>query len=372
MRIACGVAQGLALGADLPVVPVPTLEALAQEARRAHGWTRVVACLDARMREVYVAAYARDGGRAGATVVAPVGDWRPPTLRLPAARRRRLAAPATASPRIPRSRARARPRASSTPTLRPTRAVDRRARAAAARRGRGRRRGDGAAALRAAPRRADDRRARRRRAPLTHARRWRPLPRYFPRPVPEWRPLRDGDVAYVAALEAQIHAAPWTAGNFRDALAAGYSARVGEREGRIVAYGVLMLAPGEAQILNLSVVPDARRAGPRPRAAAPLRRRCAPARRRAGLPRSARVERSGDRAVRARGLRARRTPRRLLSRAADGAIARGRARHAARRSSMPARRDTMTRLGIRSRRGVPRDDDPRRAGACAGLAARAR
>jgi ribosomal-protein-alanine N-acetyltransferase len=76
-----------------------------------------------------------------------------------------------------------------------------------------------------------------------------------------WRPLREGDIAYVAALEAQIHAAPWTIGNFRDALAAGYSARVGEAEGRILAYGVLMLAPGEAQLLNLSVVPDARRRG---------------------------------------------------------------------------------------------------------------
>jgi len=87
------------------------------------------------------------------------------------------------------------------------------------------------------------------------------LPRYFPVPEPEWRPLQDGDVAYVAALEAQIHAAPWTPGNFRDALAAGYHASVGVREGRIVAYGVLMLSPGEAQILNLSVVPDSRREG---------------------------------------------------------------------------------------------------------------
>jgi ribosomal-protein-alanine acetyltransferase len=76
-----------------------------------------------------------------------------------------------------------------------------------------------------------------------------------------WRPLKSEDVAYVAALEAQIHAAPWTLGNFRDALAAGYSARVGEREGRIVAYGVLMYAPGEAQLLNISVVPDSRRQG---------------------------------------------------------------------------------------------------------------
>ena len=65
----------------------------------------------------------------------------------------------------------------------------------------------------------------------------------------------------MAALEAHIHAAPWTPDNFREAIAAGYSTRVGEREGRIVAYGVLMLAPGEAQLLNLSVVPDARRNG---------------------------------------------------------------------------------------------------------------
>ena len=85
-----------------------------------------------------------------------------------------------------------------------------------------------------------------------------------PRPVAAeiaWRPLAAGDLAYVAALEAQIHAAPWTLGNFRDAIAAGYWASIGEREGRVLVYGVLMLAPGEAQILNLSVVPDARRAG---------------------------------------------------------------------------------------------------------------
>ncbi len=76
-----------------------------------------------------------------------------------------------------------------------------------------------------------------------------------------WRPLAEEDLVYVAALEAQIHATPWTLGNFRDALSAGYSAQVGEREGRIVVFGVMMRAPGEAQILNLSVVPDARRQG---------------------------------------------------------------------------------------------------------------
>jgi len=57
LRIACGIAQGLAFARDLPVIGVSTLEALAQEARA----PRVVACLDARMREVYYAALERQG-----------------------------------------------------------------------------------------------------------------------------------------------------------------------------------------------------------------------------------------------------------------------------------------------------------------------
>lgn len=60
VRIACGVAQGLAFGADRPLFAVSTLEAVVQTAWRTHGWRRVVACLDARMHEVYVAAYERD------------------------------------------------------------------------------------------------------------------------------------------------------------------------------------------------------------------------------------------------------------------------------------------------------------------------
>jgi tRNA threonylcarbamoyladenosine biosynthesis protein TsaB len=60
VRIACAVAQGLGFGVQRPVFAVGTLEALAQSAWREHGWDRVVACLDARMHEVYVAAYERD------------------------------------------------------------------------------------------------------------------------------------------------------------------------------------------------------------------------------------------------------------------------------------------------------------------------
>ena len=82
VRIACGVAQGLALGADLPLVPVPTLEALAQATWRSHAANEVFACLDARMREVYVAAYARENGRWRESLAPAV--MRPSEAALPA------------------------------------------------------------------------------------------------------------------------------------------------------------------------------------------------------------------------------------------------------------------------------------------------
>ncbi len=53
VRIACGVTQGLAFGADLQVVGVCTLLALAQAA----GYSKVIAALDARMGEIYFAVY---------------------------------------------------------------------------------------------------------------------------------------------------------------------------------------------------------------------------------------------------------------------------------------------------------------------------
>lgn len=67
LRLACGVAQGLACGLDLPVLPVSTLEALALASGRQQVWV----CLDARMNEVYGAAYAVSGD-AAQQLMAPV------------------------------------------------------------------------------------------------------------------------------------------------------------------------------------------------------------------------------------------------------------------------------------------------------------
>lgn len=58
VRIACGAAQGLAFGANLSVAGICTLEALAE----ASGRTRVIAALDARMDEIYHAAYEKRDG----------------------------------------------------------------------------------------------------------------------------------------------------------------------------------------------------------------------------------------------------------------------------------------------------------------------
>jgi tRNA threonylcarbamoyladenosine biosynthesis protein TsaB len=57
VRTACGVAQGLAFGAGLPVLPLVTLEAMAQACRERSGAAEVLAVLDARMGEVYWAQY---------------------------------------------------------------------------------------------------------------------------------------------------------------------------------------------------------------------------------------------------------------------------------------------------------------------------
>jgi tRNA threonylcarbamoyladenosine biosynthesis protein TsaB len=87
VRIAVSVAQGLAFGAGRPVVAVSDLAALARGAWRRHGWTRVIAALDARMGEVYAGAFTIDGEgtptEVGIEAVGPVatvalpedGEW---------------------------------------------------------------------------------------------------------------------------------------------------------------------------------------------------------------------------------------------------------------------------------------------------------
>jgi tRNA threonylcarbamoyladenosine biosynthesis protein TsaB len=78
LRVACAIAQGLAFACGVHVVGVSTLLAMAE----ASGKERVVCCLDARMREVYHAAYERTGTGEWWAVHAP-GLYAPDAIPLP-------------------------------------------------------------------------------------------------------------------------------------------------------------------------------------------------------------------------------------------------------------------------------------------------
>ena len=66
LRTACSVAQGLAFGAEKPVVPVDSLMIVAEDARVQLGDAApasIWVAMDARMDEIYAGAYRMDGGR---------------------------------------------------------------------------------------------------------------------------------------------------------------------------------------------------------------------------------------------------------------------------------------------------------------------
>ena len=81
------------------------------------------------------------------------------------------------------------------------------------------------------------------------------------RPVLELRSLVEADLPAVMAIETGIYTFPWTLGNFRDSLAAGYSCWVYVRDGELIGYAVLMHASDEAHLLNLSIGASCQRQG---------------------------------------------------------------------------------------------------------------
>ena len=75
LRVATAMVQGLAFAVDLPVIPVSTLAALAQQGLREHGARQVLSAIDARMGEVYWGAFVEENGLMkpvqAETVIAP-------------------------------------------------------------------------------------------------------------------------------------------------------------------------------------------------------------------------------------------------------------------------------------------------------------
>lgn len=65
--------------------------------------------------------------------------------------------------------------------------------------------------------------------------------------------MQPGHLDTVVAIEADVHAHPWSRGNFADSLAAGYHCWIARQEATIVGYAIVAVAAGEAHLLNLSV-----------------------------------------------------------------------------------------------------------------------
>jgi ribosomal-protein-alanine N-acetyltransferase len=74
--------------------------------------------------------------------------------------------------------------------------------------------------------------------------------------VASFRPMGYEDVEAVIAIESEIYPFPWSYGNFRDSLSAGYSCWIYEFGGLVIGYAVMMMAAGEAHLLNLGIAGD--------------------------------------------------------------------------------------------------------------------
>jgi [ribosomal protein S18]-alanine N-acetyltransferase len=73
--------------------------------------------------------------------------------------------------------------------------------------------------------------------------------------------MRPVDLPAVAQLERELYVFPWSAGNFRDSVNAGYDCWVAGHGDSVIGYAVLMIALDEAHLLNFAVAGPWQRRG---------------------------------------------------------------------------------------------------------------
>lgn len=76
------------------------------------------------------------------------------------------------------------------------------------------------------------------------------------------RDMTEADLDAVLCIEREVHAHPWTQGNFSDALRSKYQCKVCESEsGGMLGYAVMMLAVDEAELLDIAIAAGHQRHG---------------------------------------------------------------------------------------------------------------
>jgi len=77
-------------------------------------------------------------------------------------------------------------------------------------------------------------------------------------PIPQlhYRRMRSADLAEVARLEKSLYAFPWSLGNFRDSVNAGYECWTAAHGDQVIGYAILMIALDEAHLLNFAIASE--------------------------------------------------------------------------------------------------------------------
>jgi ribosomal-protein-alanine N-acetyltransferase len=78
---------------------------------------------------------------------------------------------------------------------------------------------------------------------------------------PRFSLMRTADLDEVTAIERAVYSHPWTRGNFVDSLNAGYHCCTYRIGSELVGYFIMIVAVGEAHLLNLSVAATRQRQG---------------------------------------------------------------------------------------------------------------
>lgn len=266
LRVACGVAQGMAFALQIPVVPVVSLMAVAQrdaDARPDAGAAVRVVVQDARMGEVYLAAYEAGDGQGWRVLQAPMllaaADlplWLGRASEAPHALPREGALRLVGDgvhlcPGLDTFSLSEGPSLEQGPALRPDAATVGKLGLALFQAGRH------VLPEQAAPLYVRDKVA----FTTSEREQGRGGNPKAPGLGVALRPMGAGDVPAVAAIEASVQAFPWTAGNFADGLKAGYGGWVAHRHGRVIGFSMTLYAPDLAHLLVLAVAPEAQRAG---------------------------------------------------------------------------------------------------------------
>ena len=79
--------------------------------------------------------------------------------------------------------------------------------------------------------------------------------------TPRLARMREADLADVLEVESAIYSHPWSRGNFADSLRAGYQCWTWRHGEELIGYFILLVAAGEAHLLNLSIAAQHQRQG---------------------------------------------------------------------------------------------------------------